>query len=74
MRVRKSLLAFLSVMSLPAVLASCSAIPQKDRGSLADPVMQPSDSPAEAKGEAHNYPRREGSSGGGAGAGGGCGC
>lgn len=74
MRVRLSLFVLLTLILLPSILASCSAIPQKDRGSLADPVMQPTDSPAEAKSEAHNFPRREGSSGGGTGAGGGCGC
>jgi len=56
------------------VIQGCTAIPQKDRGSLSDPVMQLSDDPVEARDEAHNFPRREGSSGGAAGAGGGCGC
>lgn len=57
-----------------AVLCSCALVPQKDREYLADPIMQLHDNPAEASSDAHNMPRREGSSGGGAGAGGGCGC
>lgn len=63
-----------ALLAIFIVLQSCAAIPQKDRGSLADPVMQPSDDPIEARDEGHNFPRREGSSGGGSGAGGGCGC
>lgn len=55
-------------------LAGCAFVPQKDREYLSDPIMQLKDNPAEASSDAHNFPRREGSSGGGAGAGGGCGC
>ena len=62
------------LLSLYLLLQGCAAIPQKDRGSLADPVMQLNDDPVEARDEGHNFPRREGSAGGQAGAGGGCGC
>jgi hypothetical protein len=55
-------------------LGSCAMVPQKDREYLSDPLMQLNDNAAEASSDAHNFPRREGSSGGSAGAGGGCGC
>ena len=55
-------------------LSGCALVKQKDREYLSDPIMQLKDNAAEASSDAHNFPRREGSSGGGAGAGGGCGC
>jgi len=55
-------------------LGACAAVAQRDRQYLSDPVMQLQDNSAEAASDAHNLPRREGSSGGTAGAGGGCGC
>lgn len=67
--------AMLFFMLLGALqLSSCAFVQQKDREYLSDPIMQLKDNPAEASSDAHNMPRREGSSGGGAGAGGGCGC
>lgn len=59
---------------IAGAFSSCAIVPQKDREYLSDPIMQLKDNPAEASSDAHNMPRREGSSGGGAGAGGGCGC
>jgi len=65
-------------IAITTALALCSldscAVAQKDREYLSDPIMQLNDNPAEASSDAHNFPRREGSSGGTAGAGGGCGC
>jgi len=61
-------------LALGLSLQSCAFVAQKDREVLSDPIMQLKDNAAESSSDAHNMPRREGSSGGGAGAGGGCGC
>lgn len=62
---------FLLVLLL---FSGCAFVPQKDREYLSDPILQLQDNSTESKSDAHNQPRREGSSGGSAGAGGGCGC
>jgi len=64
----------LAAFSLLVVWQGCTVIPQKSRGYLADPIMQLTDDPTESRSEGHNFPRREGSTGGSAGAGGRCGC
>ena len=70
---RKRLLCIALIIGM-GQLGACSLVAQKDREYLSDPIMQLKDNAAEAASDAHNMPRREGSSGGGAGAGGGCGC
>lgn len=55
-------------------LSGCTRVLQKDREFLSDPILQLAPDKQGAGLEAHNLPRREGSSGGGSGSGGGCGC
>ena len=57
-----------------ALTGGCAFVPQKDREYLSDPIMQRHDDAMEATLESHDFPRREGSTGGSSGAGGGCGC
>jgi hypothetical protein len=56
------------------ILCGCAMVHQKDRGYLSDPVMQKQKDPLEASLESHDFPRREGTTGGSSGSGGGCGC
>ena len=62
------------VAAFLAGLSGCAMVKQKDREYLSDPIMQRTPDPQGAGMEAHNLPRREGSTGGSAGSGGGCGC
>lgn len=64
----------LGALALASSLQSCAFVSQKDREYLSDPIMQLQDNGPESGADAHNQPRREGSSGGSSGAGGGCGC
>jgi hypothetical protein len=59
---------------LGAALTGCATVQQKDREFLSDPIMQRMPDAMGSGMEAHNLPRREGSSGGSSGSGGGCGC
>jgi hypothetical protein len=52
----------------------CARVHQKDREFLSDPVMQRRENALESALESHDFPRREGSTGGSSGSGGGCGC
>ncbi len=55
-------------------LSSCANVPQMQRETLSDPLMQVAPKGPEGKLQAENFPRREGATGGSSGAGGGCGC
>ncbi len=57
------------------VLGSCAIVPQNRRQHFADPTMQATPCPLEARAKRKFYGAREGASGGdGLSAGGGCGC
>jgi hypothetical protein len=73
---RKSLLFSIAAAGAAwlCLLSGCAPVPQRDRGVLADPVMQRVPDPLGSDLETHNLPRREGSAGAGSGSGGGCGC
>ncbi len=64
----------LCALAASLMLTACAAVPQKDREFLSDPIMQRQDDPLESGIESHDFPRREGSTGGNSGSGGGCGC
>lgn len=55
-------------------LQGCARVLQRERGFLADPILQRNPDALENQLETHNLPRREGSAGGNSGSGGGCGC
>jgi hypothetical protein len=57
-----------------AFLSGCAFVHQKDREYLSDRIMQRVEDPLESALEGHDFPRREGSTGGSSGSGGGCGC
>ena len=63
-----------SLIALAVALSGCAGVPQKDREFLSDPIMQRQDDALEGGLESHDFPRREGSTGGNSGSGGGCGC
>lgn len=56
------------------LLAGCAMVPQVKREYLSDPIMQRQEDGLESGLESHDFPRREGSTGGSSGSGGGCGC
>ena len=64
----------LSAAGMLAGTSGCSAVPQREREFLSDPIMQRSADELESTLEGHDFPRREGSVGGSSGSGGGCGC
>jgi hypothetical protein len=57
-----------------AILGGCALVPQMNREDLSDPIMQRQQDELESGLEGHDFPRREGSTGGSSGSGGGCGC
>jgi len=59
---------------MAACFSGCARVQQRERGFLADPIMQRIPDEMENGLETHNLPRREGSAGGNSGSGGGCGC
>ncbi len=64
-------------VALAAVIATsaCAVVPKNRRRYLADPTMQPSESPLEDRARRKLHTAREGAAGGdGEPAGGGCGC
>ncbi len=67
----KTVFAFLFGM---VICSGCAMVHQKDREYLSDPVMQKQKDPLEGSLESHDFPRREGTTGGSSGSGGGCGC
>ncbi|HKA88867.1 MAG TPA: DUF4266 domain-containing protein [Haliangiales bacterium] len=70
---RRALLAALCVVF--TIVAGCAIVPQTHRRWLADPTMQPTESPLEDKARRKLHTTREGAAGGdGEPAGGGCGC
>lgn len=71
---KRMLFAVAATCAAGLVLGGCAMVKQKDREYLSDPIMQRTPDPMAAGMEAHNLPRREGSSGGSSGSGGGCGC
>jgi Domain of unknown function (DUF4266) len=64
----------LAMPVLMASLSGCALVHQKDREYLSDRIMQREEDPLESALEGHDFPRREGSTGGSSGSGGGCGC
>jgi hypothetical protein len=74
MRKLRVILVLTGMVVLMLLCSGCAAVPQKDREFLSDPIMQRQADPLEATLESHDFPRREGSTGGGSGSGGGCGC
>lgn len=63
------------LVGLLALTAGCALVPQNRRGFLADPTMQLTEDPLEAKAKRKLYMAREGAAGGdGEPAGGGCAC
>lgn len=63
-----------ALAALGLACSGCAVVKQKDREFLSDPVMQRQENALESSLESHDFPRREGSTGGSSGSGGGCGC
>ena len=62
-------------LAVLAATAGCAIVPQSRRAYLADPTMQLTEDPLEARAKRKLHTTREGASGGdGEPAGGGCGC
>jgi hypothetical protein len=76
LRPRASPLRIIAALALAAMacVSGCARVHQKDREFLSDPIMQRQDDGLEGTLESHDFPRREGSTGGSSGSGGGCGC
>jgi len=73
--VRKRILSVIVLGVQVLLLTGCAIVPQARRRYLADPTMQPSESPLEDKARRKLHAAREGAAGGdGEPAGGGCGC